>query len=128
MPQFLFRFPQLNWISFRIMQAGKSPVWILLRIDGDFNPGGPKLLHHGGEVSHAKIDHPMLALISEILAVLRKRGKDSRSRLLRPGFLAVIDWRKSNAQMFLIPLSRGCRILGAEEYTADSSYTLHTNL
>src|ERR1017187_5088494 len=115
-------------MSVRIMQTSKSSVRILLRIDRDVNPGGTKLLHHRVEIPHAKIDHPVLRGVAEMFAVLWKRGKDGRSGLLRPQFLAVIGWHQINAEMFPVPLSRRRRILRAEEQTSNSSYTLHPKL
>jgi len=108
------------------MQTSKPSVRINLRIDSYFNPGGTKLLHHGVEISNAKIDHPVLIGIAEILAVVRKGSKDSRSCLLRSRFLAVIGWHKIDAEMVLVPLGHRRRIFRSEEQASDSSNILHS--
>ena len=79
-------------------------------------------------IPHAKIDHPVLPGIAKVFAVLWKRGKHGWPGLLRPWLLAVISRHEFDAEMFLVPLSRRCRILRAEEQTTDSSYTLHADL
>ena len=110
------------------MQAGKPSVRVVLGIDRDVDPCGTELLDHRVEIPHAKIDHPLLPGIAEMFTVLRKRGKDGRARLLRPGLLAVVGGHEIDAEMFLVPLSRRRRILCAEEQASDSSYTVHAEL
>jgi hypothetical protein len=92
-----FRLPELDWISFRVVQTSEAPIRIHLRIDSDVNPGGTKLLDDGREISHAKIDHPVFFGIAEILAVLRKRSKNRRPGFLYPGLLGVIRRYEINA-------------------------------
>src|SRR5437588_6638657 len=82
-----FRFPELDWISFRIIQTSKPPVGINLRIDGDLDLRGTKLFHDGIEIPNAKVNHPVLIRIAEVIATARKRSKDRRSCFLRPGLL-----------------------------------------
>src|SRR5690242_450602 len=106
------------------MQTGESPIRILFGINRDFDLCSAELLHHRIEILHAEINHPLTGGISEILTVLRKWGKHSRASLLRPGRVAVIRRDEVDAQMLLVPRRDGCRIFGAEEQTANSSYTL----
>jgi len=110
------------------MQPSKPPVRVGFRINRDINLCGSKLLHHRLEVANAKIDHPLLLRPTEIICVVRKRGKDRRAGLLRPGLLAVISRHQADAEMLLVPLSHRRRILCAEEQATNSSYTLHANL
>src|SRR6266516_1265481 len=107
------------------MQTSKPSVRINPRIDRNFNLDGTKLRHHRVEIPHPKIDHPIFLGIAEILAVLRKRSKDSRPGFLRPGLLAVISWHQIHPKILLIPFGHRCWVLGAEEQASDSGDMLH---
>src|SRR5258708_6854575 len=107
------------------MQTSKPSVRMNPRIDRDFNLAGTKLRHHGVEIPDAKIDHPILLWIAEILAVLRKRSKDSRPCFLRPWLLAVISRHQINTEMLSIPFGHVCWVLRTEEQASNPGYMLH---
>src|SRR2546423_13229235 len=104
----------------------KSSVRVGLRIDRDVDFRGSKLLHHRVEIRNTKIDHPLLVSTTEITSVVRKGSKDRWTGCLRPRFLAVISAYTIDAQMLLIPLAQGCRIVRAEEQASNSNNMLHT--
>src|SRR5258705_12898661 len=108
------------------MQPRKSSVRVRLRIDRDVNRCGAKLLHHRIEIPNAKINHPLLISIAEIICFVRKWGEDRRTGFLRPRLLAVITWDKIDSQMLQIPLAQGRRILRAEKQASNSGNMLHT--
>ena len=116
------RLPKLDRVPLRVMQSGKAPVGIRLRIHLYVDAGSVKLFNHGVEVRHPKIDHPVLRGVAEIFAVLRKRGKDRRPGLLRPRLLTVIRRHLVHAEVSFVPVSQGRWVLGAEKQTADSGY------
>src|SRR6266511_5308292 len=110
------------------MQSGESSVRVSLRVHGDVNLRGSKLLHHRIKIPNAKIDHPLLVGTAEIVCVVRKWGEDRRASFLRPGLLAVFTRHQIDSQMLLIPLAQSRGIVRAEEQASNSGNMLHTVL
>src|SRR5207247_764540 len=89
------------------------------------NLRGTKLLDHGIEIPNAKLNHPVLIGIAEVVAVVRKGSEDRRSCFLRPGLLIVISRHEIDAKLFLIPLAQRGWIFCAKEQASNSSNVLH---
>src|SRR5437867_4375492 len=97
------------------MQTSEPSIRIGLLVNRYIDLGTTKLLHHFVEISNAEVDHPVLVSIAEIVGVVRERGEDSRTGLLRPRFLDVVGWHEIDAEIFLVPLADRGRIFRAEE-------------
>src|SRR5436190_15547278 len=76
------RFPEFDGVSFRIVQAGEAAVRIPLGIELHFNFHRAKLGEHRVEIAHAKVNHPLLLRIAEIVGVVLERSKSGRAGLL----------------------------------------------
>ncbi len=75
---------------------------------------------------HAKVDHPGLLWVAEILGGLGKGSERGRSGLLLPNLSAFAGWRERNPQVLLVPFTQRFRIFGPEEQPAYSGYFFHS--
>lgn len=87
------------------MQPRKSPVGVGFWINRDVNLRRSELLYHCIEMPNTKVDHPLLISPTEVICVVWKGREYGRAAFLRPGFLRIIAWRKSDPQVIPIPLA-----------------------
>jgi hypothetical protein len=71
-------------------------------------PTARELRHHAIEIIDPEIDHPLLALLAEIIVVPGKGRKNGRTRLLTPDRRL----RTADAEMGLVPFRQLGRIIG----------------
>src|ERR1700753_3894708 len=81
--------PQLDRISFRVMQASETAVGGRLRVHLDSDTRGLQLCAHPVKIADSKIHHPDFFRISEIAALLREGTESGGSCLLLPRRLPV---------------------------------------
>src|ERR1700733_9210793 len=80
---------------------------------------------HFVEITDSKIQHPELAVVPEIFAVLWERREGSGSGLLLPRFLPATRWHRRDSQVLLIPQRQRFRIFRAKKEATDSRHFLH---
>jgi hypothetical protein len=86
------RLPQLNRIAFGILEAGQATVGVEPRVEVDRDARRAQLRGHVIEVSDAKVDHPHLLGIPEIIGVLGEGGDPGRPCFLAPGQFVIARW------------------------------------
>jgi hypothetical protein len=74
--------PQLNGITFGVVQAGKPTVRMVLRVHVDGNTGRPQPRRHSVKVTNAEVDHPDLLGIAKIVRGLGEGADPARPCLL----------------------------------------------
>ena len=107
------------------MQAGESAVGIGLRVHRDRDSCGSQLGCHSVEIPDAKVHHPDLVGISEIVTRLRERSEDGGSCLLLPSGFLVARWCERHPQVLLVLTPQRCRIVSSEEQSSDSRHFFH---
>jgi hypothetical protein len=107
--------PQLDWISFRVMQASKPPIGVGLRINFHLNAGSSQLSCHFIQIAYPKVYHPYLARILEIASRFWERTEHGRTSFLLPNRIIVARWRKRDSQMLPVPASQAFRVFGSEK-------------
>jgi len=113
----LHRLPQLDRISFRIMQPRKPAIGVRLRIQSHGNPRRLKLCSHLADIANPKVQHPHLLRIPEVGRTLRKRTEDRHTRLRMPFRRVDTSRRQRNTKVLLVPPSQSIRVFGLEEHT-----------
>src|ERR1041385_6577666 len=121
----ILRFPELDRIALRVMEARETAIGIRGRVDRDFDPVRLKLFRHGVEIAHAEVHHPHLRGISEVGGLLRKRFERGDTRLLLPSGVFRSPGQTSNAEIIFVPLFQRFRIPCAEEKPPNASDTFH---
>src|SRR5690606_24848656 len=116
------RFPQFDWIAFRIMDpAEPADLRIPLRAGFDCNACRSEIRHDHVEILDPEVDQPLLFWSSEIVGAFGKRREHCWPRLLAPHGTGDIVY----AEMPLVPRRERLRIVGPEEKAAYSSHLSH---
>jgi hypothetical protein len=119
------RLPQLDRISFGVMQACETAVGIRQRVNLYRDPCGLQLGGHSVEIADSKVHHPDFFRVSEIAALLRERTESGGPCFLLPGGLPVARRYERDPEVLLVPKSQCCRIVSSEEQSSDSRYFFH---
>ena len=80
------------------------------------------------EIINAKIDHPFIPRIAEIVGIVRERRehRGASSLLLNRAF--VVRYNLQNPQMLGVPLVQRAQIFGPKKHPTNSSYGFHGHL
>src|SRR5262245_26624155 len=93
-------FPQLDWITFRIVDPAEAAyLGVPLGTGLHSDTGSPQLRHHPVEIIDAEIDHPLLLAASKVCRIVSERREDCAARLLAPHRLRDVIY----AQMLFVP-------------------------
>src|ERR1051326_5052100 len=74
---------------------------------------------------HAKVDHPCLVRIAEILSRLGKGTEGGRSGLLLPNGSVLRRWCECDSQVLQVPVPQRFGIMSSEEQPSDSRHFFH---
>src|SRR5215472_6849788 len=121
----LWRLPQFDGISLRVMQTSEAPnVGIRFRVF-DFNSCRSELDYHFVEVMHSKVHHPDFLRVPEILGRFGKGTEDGWSGLLLPNGSALARLFERDPQVLQVPVRQRFGITSSEEQPSNSGYFFH---